>query len=141
MTGRGIRLSQRREIKDRADLKFTQSQIDILGRPMRKSNWNHGRRESRHARGYGRAWEKLRAQVMERDRGLCQPCLRGEPSRVTPAREVDHIRPKAKGGDDSLTNLEAICVPCHRDKSARDQGKVLRTRPRRTGPDGWPIEE
>ena len=103
--------------------------------------WNHGSRESRHKRGYGRAWEKLRAQVMERDRHLCQPCYRATPQRFTPAREVDHILSKAKGGTDDLSNLQAICAPCHRDKSARDQGKVLRARPRRIAPDGWPMEE
>lgn len=104
---------------------------------MAKANWNH--RASRQARGYGTAWDKLRKQVLERDCYLCQPCRRAD--RTTLAREVDHIRPKAKGGTDDLENLEAICVPCHRDKSARDQGKVLRTRPRATGADGWPLEE
>ena len=100
--------------------------------------WDHGRRESRHKRGYGTAWEKLRKRVMARDNYLCQTCYNAKPQRITPAKEVDHKLPKAKGGTDDLDNLAAICVPCHRAKSARDQGKT----PRKTqayGIDGWPI--
>lgn len=103
--------------------------------------WSHDGRESRHARGYGSAWDRLRRRILERDRYLCQVCFTAAPQRITPAREVDHILPKAKGGTDDPANLRGICVPCHRDKSARDQGKVLRTRPRAIGPDGWWIEE
>ena len=117
------------------------SKPPIAGGRKAPKAWDHGRRESRHARGYGTAWEKLRERVMQRDCYLCQPCYRATPQRITPAKEVDHVIPKAKGGTDALDNLEAICVPCHRDKSARDQGKVLRTRPRAFGADGWPLED
>ena len=55
---------------------------------------------------------------MQRDKGLCQNCLRH--GRVTPATEVDHIVPVAQGGTDDLTNLEAICTSCHREKTARE---------------------
>ena len=98
--------------------------------------WAHPGRESRHARGYGRQWERLRKQILERDSYLCQPCLRT--GRPTPAAAVDHILAKAKGGTDSLENLEAICRPCHLDKTMREQG---RRRKRPIGADGWPIEE
>lgn len=91
---------------------------------------------SRHARGYGSAWSKLRLRVLERDSHLCQPCLRKQ--RVTPATEVDHIKPKAKGGTDDPGNLEAICSPCHKSKTAIENG----ARPRLTfGEDGWPVQE
>jgi len=33
-------------------------------------------RGNRHQRGYGTAWDKLRAQAIARDEGLCQPCER-----------------------------------------------------------------
>lgn len=36
---------------------------------------------------------------------------------MTPASAVDHIRGKAAGGSDELTNLQAICVDCHRVKT------------------------
>lgn len=92
-------------------------------------------RGSRHDRGYGSAWIKLRAIIMARDMHLCQPCLaKGRP---TPATQVDHITPKARGGTDDPSNLRAICDECHTVKTVSDNGG--RRRPR-TGLDGWPIE-
>jgi 5-methylcytosine-specific restriction enzyme A len=91
-------------------------------------------RGSRHERGYGAAWVKLRGIVMERDGWLCQPCQRN--GRVTEAAEVDHVLPKAKGGDDDIDNLQAICTDCHKAKTMTDEGKRPR---RRLGLDGWPV--
>jgi 5-methylcytosine-specific restriction protein A len=100
--------------------------------------WDHGGR-TRQQRGYGAAWDKLRKRILERDHYLCQPCLRGAPSRITLAREVDHVLPKAKGGTDDPANLVAICTPCHRAKSAEDRGVALKSR-WTIAPDGWPAE-
>lgn len=91
-------------------------------------------RESRHKRGYGTEWDKLRKRILERDNYLCQPCL--AKGRVTAAKAVDHITPKAKGGTDAEDNLRAICGPCHDDKTAEDKGH--RVKPT-IGVDGWPI--
>jgi 5-methylcytosine-specific restriction protein A len=85
-----------------------------------RASWKHTR-ESRHARGYGTAWDKLRKAIMARDKGLCQPCLRK--GRVTAGNAVDHIQPKAKGGTDDPTNLQVICRPCHLDKTMRENGR------------------
>ncbi len=76
-----------------------------------RTPWNHGG-ASRHKRGYGAAWDKLRKRILERDKYLCQPCLieRGRP---TPATQVDHKQPKAHGGTDDPENLRSICRPCH----------------------------
>lgn len=75
-------------------------------------------RGSRHKRGYGSKWDKKRQQILERDGGLCQVCLkRGV---VTAAKQVDHIVPKAEGGTDQDENLQAICVPCHRVKTLEE---------------------
>lgn len=78
-------------------------------------------RGSRHARGYGYAWEKLRAQALDRDNGLCVPCT-GK-GRVTIATQVDHRTAKAQGGTDDLSNLQSICDACHREKTAREDSK------------------
>lgn len=63
----------------------------------------------------GRPWRRIRQRVLERDKGLCQPCL--SQGKYTPAVEVDHIVNIASGGTDSDTNLQAICDPCHKAKT------------------------
>ncbi len=57
--------------------------------------------------------------MLKRDGGLCQCCL--AIGRITAAREVDHMNAKAKGGSDDMDNLQAICVSCHRRKTAGDK--------------------
>jgi len=73
---------------------------------------------SRHARGYGTRWEKLRRAILRRDGGLCQPCRRA--GRLTEATAVDHIVARTHGGSDDEGNLQAICDDCHRAKTARE---------------------
>lgn len=75
-------------------------------------------RGTRQQRGYGAEWEKLRKQILQRDKGLCQVCL--QEGRYRPAKAVDHIKPKSQGGTDDHDNLQAICVECHRTKTARE---------------------
>lgn len=94
-------------------------------------------RTSRHDRGYGTEWVKLRKRILARDRHLCQPCLRD--GRPTTATEVDHIKPKVKGGTDAEANLEAICTPCHTTKTMRESGRNAKRRAE-IGADGWPID-
>ena len=74
------------------------------------------RTESAASRGYGWQWTKQRELVMLRDCGLCQVCAKQ--GIVALATEVDHIRPKAEGGTDDDANLQAICGPCHKAKTA-----------------------
>lgn len=93
--------------------------------------WKH--KDSSSARGYGAAWQRLRAQVLAGE-PLCRVCA--AVGRVTPARELDHIKPKADGGTDELVNLQPLCTACHQAKTARDSGKQVRPR---IGADGWPI--
>lgn len=75
-------------------------------------------RGSRHQRGYGAAWDRIRQRILKRDEGLCQPCL--AEGRTSLGVQVDHIVPKAQGGDDSDANLQAICEACHKAKTARE---------------------
>lgn len=89
---------------------------------------------SRHARGYGTTWDKLRAAVLKRDLHLCQHCLKQ--GRGKTGTHVDHIKPKAKGGTDALSNLQVLCRSCHDAKTLADKG----IKPRLTfGADGWPV--
>lgn len=102
--------------------------------------------ESRQSRGYGAAWEKIRAQVVKRDKGLCQCCLRA--GRVAVGREVDHKVCKAKAARlgwsqarmDDPANLELLCPPCHRAKTAAENGRVYQPKVE-YGVDGWPLDK
>jgi 5-methylcytosine-specific restriction endonuclease McrA len=78
------------------------------------------KKQNRHERGYGYQWEKARQIALSRDNYLCQHCLKK--NRATPAQEVDHIVPKAKGGTDDIDNLQSLCPPCHRAKTIEDNG-------------------
>lgn len=69
-------------------------------------------RGSAGARGYGAHWRKIRARFLRRHR-TCVEC-------GAPATEVDHIRPRAEGGDDSDANLRALCKPHHSRRTLRD---------------------
>lgn len=91
--------------------------------------------KSRHARGYGAAWDKLRKAILARDLHLCQPCKAN--GRMTAATQVDHIKAKVKGGTDDPANLQAICHACHTDKTTADSGGRVKVR---IGADGWPVE-
>lgn len=79
----------------------------------------HQRGLSRHQRGYGSKWTTIRARILKRDKGLCQLCLRV--GVVREAKTVDHIMPKAHGGTDADINLQSLCWPCHKAKTARER--------------------
>jgi 5-methylcytosine-specific restriction protein A len=91
-------------------------------------------RGSRHERGYGAAWTKLRPRILERDRHLCQPCR--AKGHVTPATEVHHIKAKAQGGTDDPGNLVSTCHACHEEADAANRGHRVRLG---FDKDGWPV--
>lgn len=84
----------------------------------RRKPWQHAQ-PSRHARGYGAAWNRLRKEILERDNYTCYRC-HGE------ADGVDHVKPKAQGGTDDPMNLAAICGDCQQKKAGREgaQGRA-----------------
>ena len=43
-------------------------------------------------------------------KGICNGCKDFKRARYF---EVDHIKPKAKGGDDDIKNLQLLCITCH----------------------------
>jgi 5-methylcytosine-specific restriction endonuclease McrA len=94
--------------------------------------------KTRHERGYGSNWDRLRKVILKRDNYLCQRCLsrdRTTELMVKPYdHAVDHIIPKAKGGTDGHSNLQSLCAPCHEIKTEED--KAPRT-DRLQRPDGW----
>lgn len=97
---------------------------------------------SRHSRGYDSRWDRIRKLVLKRDNYLCQECMRQ--GKLTPLcvkrydHAVDHIVPKVQGGTDDMDNLQSLCAdPCHKAKTARDEGWKEK---RRVGLDGYPVE-
>ena len=89
---------------------------------------------SRHERGYGKEWVKARKLAMERDHGLCQVCRKA--GRVSLATEVDHIVSKARAvllmwpaaRVNAVENLQAICSPCHKEKTAKGDRQSLQAK-------------
>lgn len=61
-------------------------------------------------------WQKTRQYVL-RAEPLCRSCK-------DVATLVDHIKPRAAGGDDyGLANLQSLCAKCHAVKTANDNRK------------------
>ncbi|WP_072032556.1 MULTISPECIES: HNH endonuclease [Xenorhabdus] len=76
----------------------------------------HQQGKSRHQRGYGNQWDKLKTRVKQRDNFLCQHCLRQ--GRAVTGTTVDYVQSKAHSGTDRLSNLQLLCDACHRQKTA-----------------------
>lgn len=69
------------------------------------------------ARGYCSAtWRRTRSYVLARDCYVCSCC--GVP--VGKAGHVDHVVPKAQGGDEADENLQLLCPSCHSRKTAHE---------------------
>lgn len=98
-------------------LSTLRSQLSILPTRLQtvSRSPNADGRASRHVRGYGTAWDKLRLRILKRDNGICQICLAS--GRTTLAKHVDHRTPKADGGTDAEENLQSLCVACHDEKT------------------------
>lgn len=104
-----------------------------------------GRQTSRHERGYGAAWDKLRPQILVRDGYLCKCAECTQAKRLRPATQVDHKISKAEWrrrhgnleGCDDPSNLQAINAECHARKTIAEKGHTPKTA---IGQDGWPIK-
>ena len=59
----------------------------------------------------------LRYEVLKRAHGRCEACGASNQER---ALQVDHIIPRAKGGTNDPSNLQALCSTCNAQKLDRD---------------------
>jgi hypothetical protein len=57
--------------------------------------------------------KKMRFEVFKRDSFICQYCGRSAPNVIL---EVDHIKPVAEGGKNTVMNLITSCRDCNRGK-------------------------
>lgn len=73
----------------------------------KQNNWGSGRG--------GRPWRRLKAKIHLRDKYTCQCC-----GVVTMDLELDHIVNIAQGGNDDESNLQSLCVPCHKEKTLKE---------------------
>lgn len=81
--------------------------------------------EAVSARKAPRNWATIRATVLRRDGGQCQ--ING-PRCTGRATAADHIE---AGDDHRLSNLQAVCVKCHNDKTAQEGATASRDARRR----------
>lgn len=98
--------------------------LRTLGATPSTRGWQpDSHRGNRHQRGYGAEWERTRERILERDKGLCQACLRE--GFVTAGKQCDHRVAKAIAKIlgwvteriEADENLETKCDPCHDAKS------------------------
>jgi hypothetical protein len=72
--------------------------------------------------------QSLRFEVLKRDLFTCQYCGARAPEVIL---EIDHVKPVAKGGDNSIENLVAACKECNRgkrDKKLSELSEVEKSR-------------
>lgn len=80
-------------------------------------SWGH-QGQTASQRGYGYRWQKIRAAMLSQE-PRCIICL--TVGRVTLAKEIDHIVPRARGGSDKWDNLQPLCKECHKAKTLRER--------------------
>lgn len=89
-------------------------------------------RPSAAARGYDARWRRIRARYL-RAHPICEleDCDR-------PSVDVDHIDGSGPRGDNSDSNLMALCKPHHSSKTVRQDGGFGKKLPRRREPEAHP---
>jgi 5-methylcytosine-specific restriction protein A len=79
-------------------------------------------RASKESRGYGRHWQVIRLDYLQR-----HPLCTGEGCREA-ATTVDHRVPQSQGGGHDEDNLRSYCASCHARKSVLHDGGLGRER-------------
>lgn len=82
--------------------------------------------EQNAAYKYGTVDSGKRAKVFARDGQQC--CYCGE-CFAPEGLEPDHVIPASRGGNDSMGNLVAACIPCNRTKSDRHPTEFINSLP------------
>lgn len=87
----------------------------------RGRQWKNDTRQNFRERGYGTAWDKLKAMKKAQD-PLCEMCLK-EGGRVKPVEIVHHIKPVEEGGEMlDMDNLMSVCRQHHGELHSKGEG-------------------
>lgn len=81
----------------------------------------HKSRQTRRARMYEAGGSYTNAQIhtlLEKQNWKCAG--HGCGSSLRESKELDHIKPLARGGSNDITNLQWLCMPCNRKKRDKD---------------------
>ena len=79
--------------------------------------YEHYDRDPAKRTRYGWSWRRIRGRQLA-THPLCEQCRKID--KITPAREVHHIKPLSKGGSNDPDNLMSLCTSCHSTITARD---------------------
>lgn len=69
----------------------------------------------------GRDGVSQRKRIRERDNYTCRIC-----SIAVNRGEIDHILSLEDNGTNDDNNLQLLCVPCHKEKTAKDRNYIRR---------------
>lgn len=75
--------------------------------------------------------DRVKVRIYHKAKGVCAVC-----TVVSLSGQYDHIIPLILGGEHRETNLQWICIPCHKAKTALDvklKAKVARVQKRHLG--------
>jgi 5-methylcytosine-specific restriction protein A len=93
-------------------------------RPAHLAKGSDTWRETAAKRGYDRHWRKFRLWFLQAH-PLCRFCE--STGLLTPATEVDHIRPLVEGGARlDPDNCRPLCKPCHSSHTNRTTAHTRR---------------
>lgn len=78
---------------------------------VEQGSWGKGRG--------GRTWARIAKKIRIRDDYTCQAC-----GITTEDGECDHIVPMCEGGTDDESNLQYLCIECHRAKTQEEAARA-----------------
>ena len=116
-------------MEGRLPMPFKPPILGAKARPPKPTPRAPDLRPNSGARGYGKDWQRLRAQVIK-ENPLCILCAKGSATqrpRIEAAVEVDHIIPVTVAPALRLTksNLQCLCKRCHRLKTIMERKQKL----------------
>jgi len=95
-----------------------------------KRIYDSEQRDPKHKTFYNsEVWKKVRRLALVRDNHCCVKCR--EEGKVVRASHVDHIQELQDSWElrAEITNLQALCVPCHNKKTADEKKKRAKNHP------------